>query len=230
MSLLVTDVWGYGGGRPAGERYADSNIGEYDGYGGGSVMVWGGSCLGGRTDLVVIDGGALTASCAVSGWSPWTGGTTLCRSFTAGFCLDARQCPTSHGQSRPSLPGAGRHRRHRSRSGQRDPQTWIRLSICGTSSRDVFQGVRTHRRQYKPSQQPWGRSGMASTRSLYAVWSGACLGDAESVSSSVVVTPVIEVCLVHLICFMGRLKQHGRYCVHCVIALFLGGKLGFANV
>ncbi len=50
-------------------------------------------------------------SCAVSRWSPWTDGTTLCRGFRSGFCPDARQCPTSHGQSRPSLPGAGRHRR-----------------------------------------------------------------------------------------------------------------------
>ncbi len=47
--------------RRAGERYADSNIVEYDRYGGGSVMVWGGICLDGRTDLVVIDGGALAA-------------------------------------------------------------------------------------------------------------------------------------------------------------------------
>ncbi len=47
--------------RRAGERYADINIVEYDRYGGGSVMVWGGICLDGRTDLGVIDGGALTA-------------------------------------------------------------------------------------------------------------------------------------------------------------------------
>ncbi len=97
----------------------------------------------------------------------------------------------------------------------------------GTSSRYVFQGVRTHRRQYRPSQQSWGRSGTASTRSLYAVWSGACLADAESVSSPVVATPVIEVCSVHLNCFMGPLKRHGRYCVHCVITLFWGVSLVF---
>ncbi len=47
--------------RRAGERYADSNIVEYDRYGGESMMVWGGICLDGRTDLLVIDGGALTA-------------------------------------------------------------------------------------------------------------------------------------------------------------------------
>ena len=39
--------------RRAGEWYADSNIVEYDPYGD--------ICLDGRTDLVVIDGGALTA-------------------------------------------------------------------------------------------------------------------------------------------------------------------------
>ncbi len=107
-------------------------------------------------------------------------------------------------------------------SGQRDPQTWIRLSICGTSSSDIFQGVRTHRWQYRPSQQPWERSGTASTRSLYAVWSRTCVGNAESVSSPVVATKVIEVCSVHLKYFMGPLKQHGRYnaCyVSCVITL-----------
>ncbi len=47
--------------RRAGERYADINIVEYDRYCGGSMMVWGGICLDGRTDLVVIDEGALTA-------------------------------------------------------------------------------------------------------------------------------------------------------------------------
>ncbi len=47
-----------------------------------------------------------------SGWSPWRGGTTLCQGLRPRFCPDARQCPTSHGQSRTSLPGAGRHRRH----------------------------------------------------------------------------------------------------------------------
>ncbi len=92
--------------RWAGERYADSNIVEYDRYSGRSVMVWGGICLDGPTVLVVIDRGA------VSGCSPWTGGMTLCRGFRSVFCIDARQCPTSHGQSRPSLPGAGRYRRH----------------------------------------------------------------------------------------------------------------------
>ncbi len=61
---LHVRVW-----RRADERYADSNMVEYNRYGGGSVhavMVWDSICLDGRTDLVVIDGGALT-SCAVSG-------------------------------------------------------------------------------------------------------------------------------------------------------------------
>ncbi len=84
----------------------------------------------------------------------------------------------------------------------------------------MFQGVRTNRRQYRPSQQPRGRSRTASTRSLHAVWSGACLGDDESGSSPVVATPVVEVCSVHLNCLIGPLKQYGRYCVHCVITLF----------
>ncbi len=59
MSLLVTDVWGYGGGPVNGVLTA--TLSKYSRYGGGSVMVWGGICLDGRTDLVVIDRGALTA-------------------------------------------------------------------------------------------------------------------------------------------------------------------------
>ena len=47
--------------RRPGERYADCNIMEYDRYGGGSIMVWGGICLSGRTDLYVFDQGTLTA-------------------------------------------------------------------------------------------------------------------------------------------------------------------------
>lgn len=47
--------------RRSGERYADCNVLEYDRYGGGSVMVWAGICLDGRTDLHVVDRGALTA-------------------------------------------------------------------------------------------------------------------------------------------------------------------------
>lgn len=51
-----TRVW-----RRPGERYADFNIMEWDRFGGGSVMVWGGICLRGRTDLYVFDRGTLTA-------------------------------------------------------------------------------------------------------------------------------------------------------------------------
>ncbi len=39
--------------RRAGEWYADINIVEYDRYAGGSVMVWGGICLDGRTHVAV---------------------------------------------------------------------------------------------------------------------------------------------------------------------------------
>lgn len=46
--------------RRAGERFADCNVVEYDRYGGGSVMVWGGICLNGHTDLVVLDRGSIT--------------------------------------------------------------------------------------------------------------------------------------------------------------------------
>jgi transposase len=34
---------------------------QYDRFGGGSVMVWGGVCMDGRTDLYVLPGGTLTA-------------------------------------------------------------------------------------------------------------------------------------------------------------------------
>lgn len=47
--------------RYRGERYNPTNFTATVAYGGGSVMVWGGICVGARTDLVVIDGGSLTA-------------------------------------------------------------------------------------------------------------------------------------------------------------------------
>ena len=46
--------------RRQGERFADCNIVEVDQFGGGSVMVWAGIFLNGRTDLIVIAGGSLT--------------------------------------------------------------------------------------------------------------------------------------------------------------------------
>lgn len=42
--------------RRRGERYADSCVQEIDRFGGGSVMVWGGICHNGRTELKIIDG------------------------------------------------------------------------------------------------------------------------------------------------------------------------------
>ncbi len=48
--------------RRSGDRYEDWNVLEYDRYGGGSVMVRAGICLDGRTDLHVVERGALTAA------------------------------------------------------------------------------------------------------------------------------------------------------------------------
>lgn len=48
--------------RRKGERYIQSNFENSVAYGGGSIMVWGGICLGARTELVVVDGGNLTAN------------------------------------------------------------------------------------------------------------------------------------------------------------------------
>lgn len=45
--------------RRKNERYCDAAIVEHDRYGGGSVMVWGGISLQGRTDLHVIQRGTL---------------------------------------------------------------------------------------------------------------------------------------------------------------------------
>lgn len=47
--------------RRPGEQNEQFNFTPTVSFGGGSVMVWGGICLGARTELVVIDGGALTA-------------------------------------------------------------------------------------------------------------------------------------------------------------------------
>ena len=48
--------------RLAGERYIEENVVRYDRFGDGSVMVWGGICATGRTDLYVIARGTLTAA------------------------------------------------------------------------------------------------------------------------------------------------------------------------
>lgn len=47
--------------RRPGERYAQCNIIGKDAYGGGSIMVWGGICMGARTDLHVFGNGSVTA-------------------------------------------------------------------------------------------------------------------------------------------------------------------------
>jgi len=47
--------------RRPGEWYADCNMMEHDRFGGGSIMVWGGNCLAGPTDLYVFDQGTCTA-------------------------------------------------------------------------------------------------------------------------------------------------------------------------
>ena len=47
--------------RRQGERYAQCNIVGTVSFGGGSVMVWGGISLDGRTELVIVDGGRVTA-------------------------------------------------------------------------------------------------------------------------------------------------------------------------
>ena len=39
-----------------GERYADCSVTEHDSFGGGSVMVWAGVSINGKTDLHVIAG------------------------------------------------------------------------------------------------------------------------------------------------------------------------------
>uniref|UniRef100_A0AAY5KJW3 Tc1-like transposase DDE domain-containing protein n=1 Tax=Esox lucius TaxID=8010 RepID=A0AAY5KJW3_ESOLU len=47
--------------RRCGERYAACNIIHHERFGGGSVMVWGGICLEGRTDLHMLANGTLAA-------------------------------------------------------------------------------------------------------------------------------------------------------------------------
>uniref|UniRef100_A0A674PDQ2 Transposase Tc1-like domain-containing protein n=1 Tax=Takifugu rubripes TaxID=31033 RepID=A0A674PDQ2_TAKRU len=51
-----SEVW-----RRQGERYAACNVVQHDRFGGGSVMVWGGISMEGRTDLYCLGNGALTA-------------------------------------------------------------------------------------------------------------------------------------------------------------------------
>lgn len=47
--------------RKPNERYAQCTMVGTEPYGGGSIMVWGGITLGGRTTLYIIEGGALTS-------------------------------------------------------------------------------------------------------------------------------------------------------------------------
>ena len=47
--------------RRQGEHYAACNIVQHDRFGGGSVMVWGGISMEGRTDLYWLENGSLTA-------------------------------------------------------------------------------------------------------------------------------------------------------------------------
>lgn len=42
------------------ERFHQDNVAEHDRYGGGSIMVWGGISLRGKTDLHIIENGTLT--------------------------------------------------------------------------------------------------------------------------------------------------------------------------
>jgi hypothetical protein len=47
--------------RRPGERYVQCSIAQTVSYGGGSIMVWGGISLEGRTELVIVNQGRLTA-------------------------------------------------------------------------------------------------------------------------------------------------------------------------
>lgn len=47
--------------RRTGERFEQNHFSPRVSYGGGSVMVWGGVQLDSRTDLLIVDGGAMTA-------------------------------------------------------------------------------------------------------------------------------------------------------------------------
>jgi hypothetical protein len=51
-------MWVY---RRPGEPYVQCNIAQAVSYGGGSIMVWGGISLEGRTELVIVNQGRLTA-------------------------------------------------------------------------------------------------------------------------------------------------------------------------
>lgn len=47
--------------RARGTRFQEANLVEHDSYGGGSVMVWGGISIGGRTDLHIFARGGINA-------------------------------------------------------------------------------------------------------------------------------------------------------------------------
>ena len=47
--------------RQQGQRYAEQNVAEHDRFGGGSLMVWAGISMQGKTDLVLLQNGTMTA-------------------------------------------------------------------------------------------------------------------------------------------------------------------------
>ncbi|KAK3556137.1 hypothetical protein QTP70_005621 [Hemibagrus guttatus] len=84
--------------RSHGECYAACNIVQKDRFGVGSVMVWGGISMEGRTDLYRLDNGTLTAI-------RYQDCQTLCWCSGSWVPPGARQCPASCGESMQAVPG-----------------------------------------------------------------------------------------------------------------------------
>ncbi len=84
--MTLERVW-----RNRGERYAACNIVQHDWFGGGSVMVWGGISIEGRTDLYRLNNGTLSP---LGIKMQWTHCQTLC------WCS-----PASCGESMQVVPG-----------------------------------------------------------------------------------------------------------------------------
>lgn len=152
--------------RSRGERYAACNIVQHDRFGGGSVMVWGGISMEGRTDLYRLDNGTPTAiryrdeilgpivrpyaGAVGPGFllvhdNAWPHVARVCRQFLEDEGIDTIDWP-------PRLPDL-------------NP-----IALCFGPS----DAARLHLRLSRSSVMPWSRSGRRYPRTPSVVSLGAC--------------------------------------------------------
>ena len=120
--------------RRPGERYSACAMSLRTAYGGGSVMVWCGISFDGRTDLVFVENGSLTAPRYIE--------EILLPLDIPYFLILVRISCLCTKIPEPMLPGVSydswRRRKSSLWNGLREALTSISLSICGICSDVVF--------------------------------------------------------------------------------------------